>query len=331
MANKKIFIVGTGRSGTSVLKKIFGHHSQIFTYKKELRFISDQDGLMDLRNSLTSDWNPHNTDEKLRGFVDLITNHLFDTKLHDKVLNRIFQRTFSGFGRKYATVRMGNYMPKKHVERCLDEFMSSMDIESIPGYWYGSPSYRLEPTMYYSRPLNTEIFDEEAGKFVDTLLSYPLAEKQKTCWCDDTPMNILYADILCQMLENAKILHIYRNPLDVVASYSESKQSWAPADPVYAAGWIREIFAKWIMLRNNIPNKNYLEVEYEYLIANQEEGLRKIMDFIGLEFEESLLNLKLNANSVGRYKSDIPIPKIDSIESILTPVLKEYGYGSKTI
>ena len=326
MSDKQILIVGTGRSGTSILKKILNFHSEIYAYPKELRFIADRNGIMDLRTSLTTGWNPHNASSTIHGFVDLMTKQLFASKFHEKALNRFFKYVLSGSVKKYTSVRMGDFIPRDYIIECINTLFEAVGIKLIPGYWYGSESYQLNPEMYYSQPVDKKVFDNQAGKFIDNLLSYPLSANNKMCWCDDTPMNILYTDVLSQMLSNIRIIHIYRNPLDVVASYVDSKQSWAPANPAYAAQWVKEILTSWVTLRNDIARENYLEVKYEYLISNQEEGLNKIMDFIGLEFEETLLQIKLNSRSVGRYISDIPKQEISQVVSTLHPILKEFDY-----
>jgi len=255
-----------------------------------------------------------------------MTKQLFASKFHDKFLNRFFKYVLSGSVKKYTSVRIGDFIPKSHIVECINSFFEAVGIKLIPGYWYGSESYQLNPEMYYSQPVEKKEFDNQAGKFIDNLLSYPLSANNKRCWCDDTPMNILYADVLSQMLDNIRIVHIYRNPLDVVASYTDSKQSWAPANPSCAAQWVKEILTKWVTLRNDIARKNYLEMKYEYLILNQEKGLKKIMDFIGLEFEEALLQIKLNSSSVGRHKSDIPNQEISQVVKTLHPILKEFDY-----
>ena len=50
---KPIFIGGTGRSGTTILKKVLQQHSNIVTIPNELRIIIDPDGILDLFNALT--------------------------------------------------------------------------------------------------------------------------------------------------------------------------------------------------------------------------------------------------------------------------------------
>ncbi|SHG34996.1 Sulfotransferase family protein [Fodinibius roseus] len=324
MSDKQIFIVGTGRSGTSILKKILNHHSKIYTYPKELRFISDTDGLIDLRRALTTDWNPHNTSSTIKNFVTLLTRDLFMTNLPDRILNWLFVNVFSGSGKKYSNVTIKDFIPIGHIKKCLDLFLNNLGIEIISGYWYGSKSYQLKPKLYFSRPLTTNFFNKEAGKFTERLLSYPLQTTEASCWCDDTPMNILYADSFPLMFENAKVIHLFRNPLDVVASYTDLGQSWAPSNPKLAACWVVDILNRWKEIKRNLPPHCFLEVKYESLIQNQQLGLKKIMDFLELEYQNSLMNIQLHKGSVGRYKEDFSSDQLIKVKEILSQELKDF-------
>lgn len=326
MSEQQIFIVGTGRSGTSILKRILGDHSQIFSYPNELRLISDNDGLIDLRNHFINDWNPHKTSQAVERFRYLLRRDLFETGLPDRILNYFFKKVFNGAGRKYAAVNLAEFIPLVHLERCLKKFTENITITQIEGHWYGSESYQVEPHMFMTKHMEATYFDKVAGKFLDELLSYPLSKNSRTCWCEDTPMNILYADVLVQMLEGARIIHIYRNPLDVVASYSDVKQKWAMKELEYSAGWIRDILNRWFNIRQSVPSDKYIEIKYEELVKDQVEGLKKITDFLNLEYEDSLMNTKLNDTAIERYKKDIPSEKLERIEQKLNPILEAYGY-----
>ena len=49
----RIFVTGTGRSGTWILYRALGCHEAIHILPREMRFIIDPDGLMDLVDALT--------------------------------------------------------------------------------------------------------------------------------------------------------------------------------------------------------------------------------------------------------------------------------------
>ena len=58
MDNKVIFIGGSGRSGTNILRKILSNHSKVASLPFEHRFIIDPNGIIDFYNSFTLNWSP---------------------------------------------------------------------------------------------------------------------------------------------------------------------------------------------------------------------------------------------------------------------------------
>ena len=49
----KVFVGGTGRSGTTLIQNILGRHDDIYALEKEMRFLTDPDGLNSLVDNLT--------------------------------------------------------------------------------------------------------------------------------------------------------------------------------------------------------------------------------------------------------------------------------------
>ena len=87
---KAIFIGGTGRSGTSILSKYLGTHSQIYQVPIETKFIADKDGVLDLYASLTSNFNIVQGKVAIHRFIKLMDkNELFIFKYSGITNNRI--------------------------------------------------------------------------------------------------------------------------------------------------------------------------------------------------------------------------------------------------
>ena len=72
MIGEPIFIGGTGRSGTTILKRILGQHPAVFAVPPEARFIVDPDGLITLVDALSTKWSVSMSDKALRRFEDLM-------------------------------------------------------------------------------------------------------------------------------------------------------------------------------------------------------------------------------------------------------------------
>jgi hypothetical protein len=328
MAERQIFIVGTGRSGTTILRKILGNHSRVHAFSKELRFITDANGLIDLAQVLTQNWNPFNASEAIVEFRELMLDYLWKQRAHQFVLSALYKEVLKGAARKYRFLTLQNTIPNDHCETVLDAFVNEITLEKASGSWYGSKSYQLNPTLYVTRRMEMEVLYPIMGRFVDDLLSYPLSGTKKTCWCDDTPINILNAHHIAGMLDGARLIHVYRDPRDVVASYAAPEQNWAPDDPVLSAHWVAQIMTEWREKKKSVAPEQYIEIKYEDLVANQRQHMDSLADFIGVDFEEALLDIELVERSVGRYETDISPDDLSEVTRIVGPILDEYGYAT---
>lgn len=327
MAERQIFIIGTGRSGTTVLREILGRHSRVHAFSKELRFITDANGLIDLSQTLTHNWNPFNASESIVEFRNLMLKYLWGQHIHHFALSALYTFILNGAARKYRFSTLSNTIPYDHCEATLDAFVDEITLGQSPGYWYGSKSYQVHPMLYITRRMDMSELYPLMGAFVDDLLSYPLQGSSKTCWCDDTPINILNGHHIAKMLDTARLVHVYRDPRDVVASYADSEQAWAPDDPILSAHWVSQIMEKWNDKKKSVDPEQYIEIKYENLVANQKEYMKSIVDFIGVGFENALLDIELIDRSVGRYKTDLASDDLSEVTRIVQPVLDEYEYA----
>ena len=326
MSDQQLFIIGTGRSGTTVLREIVGRHSQIYVYPHELRFLTDTRGLVDLADTLTRNWNPFNASKAIEDFEELLRQYMWKEPLHHMALSVFYQFLLHGAGRKYRFIDLRKAVPLSHFEKVLSELIDRITLDQAEGYWLGTRSYKARPTMYVTRRFDEDELYPILGAFLDELLSYPLQGTPQTVWCDDTPINILNADRIAQMLESARLVHLYRDPRDVVASYADSGQTWAPDDPHLSAVWVREIIAHWLQVRERIPDEQYIEICYEELVREQEAYLREIARFVGLDYDASMMDIQLTDQSVGRYKNDFSPAQLSAVEEQVAPILETY-YG----
>lgn len=119
-------------------------------------------------------------------------------------------------------------------------------------------------------------------------------------YVDKLPVNYLYAPLIAAALPNAKIIHIVRDPLDsCVSSY---KQLFAEA---YYHSYDQEEMARHhvryrkLMDRwRSVLGNRMLDVVYEEVVGGLEENAKKIIDFIGLEWQDACLDFHVQAGAV---------------------------------
>lgn len=114
---------------------------------------------------------------------------------------------------------------------------------------------------------------------------------------DKTPVNFLYLGIIAAALPKARIIHLRRNPMD--ACYAMYKTLFRMAYPFsydledLARYWIAydRLMAHW---RRVVPATQLIEVDYEQLVADQENVSRRLIDFVGQPWEDACLAFERN-------------------------------------
>jgi hypothetical protein len=108
---------------------------------------------------------------------------------------------------------------------------------------------------------------------------------------DKMPENFLHVGIIAQLLPGACVIHVLRDPQDTCLSCYF--QDFAGAHPYaydleslgfYYRGYER-LMAHWLEV-NPLP---MLNVQYESLVANPEPEARRMVEFIGLQWDERCL------------------------------------------
>lgn len=122
---------------------------------------------------------------------------------------------------------------------------------------------------------------------------------------DKAPSNYLMAGVILRALPNARVIAVRRHPLDsVVSNY---KQLFPLDDRyydyVYDVAFAAHKFVQFDrVLRHwqaTLPGERFLLLQYEDLIATQEETTRRLVAFCGLEWSDRCLNFHRNAAGVG--------------------------------
>lgn len=110
---------------------------------------------------------------------------------------------------------------------------------------------------------------------------------------DKAPVNSDYLGVIHSVFPNARIIYMQRDPIDTCLSCYFQKFVLSlnfTMDLSDLADYYREhrrLMAHW---RAVLPPGTILDLPYEELVADQEGWTRKILDFLGLEWDERVLN-----------------------------------------
>jgi len=104
---------------------------------------------------------------------------------------------------------------------------------------------------------------------------------------DKTPMYCLHLQLISQVLPEAYFIHVIRDGRDVALSLRKTWFSPGPDVETQAAHW-----QHWVQTGSSQGAQcpHYLELRYEDLVLQPRKSLRRVCDFIELDFDEKMLD-----------------------------------------
>lgn len=143
---------------------------------------------------------------------------------------------------------------------------------------------------------------------------------------DKMPTNFFSLGLIHGALPQARIIHVRRHPIDTCLSiyfqYFEAANTYAN-DLQDLAHYTREYQRLMRHWADILPAYSLLEVSYEQLVAEPETWIRRLLDFVGVEWDARCLDFhqtprtvltasrwqvrqKINSSSVGRWRHYAP-------------------------
>lgn len=322
---RMIFVGGTGRSGTSIVKELMATHPNAASLPFEYRFIIDPDGVVDFYASYTAAWSPYLADRKLKRLEELLRTLSGESSAH-RLLGNLIQ-WLDPDGRKISPRAYHGWELDEHLpnfERHVEHLISRLVEFAFPACWVGSESYQCAPVVYYAPPWSKDELAQVLGDFVRGVIGDLLAHTGKTFFVEDNTWNVFFARELMDLLPEAKVVHVYRDPRDVVASFSQ--QRWSPTDKVQGAHWYRAMMTHWFEVRSSLDGDSYHELSLESLVASPECVVRELCEFAQIPFDERMLELDLSHSHTGRWRTEYREEEKDAIHRILGDIIKQLGY-----
>ena len=318
MTNDPIFIGGTGRSGSTILAKILGKHQNILNVN-ESRFIIDPGGLISLVDAFTHHWGKSMTDKALSDF-DSMMSALRDRSIGMRILRKIVREFHTDLNywfspSEYAQIGLGIYLGIDHYDATLNDFLEEIEEFRFRGYNLSTKSFTLLPYIRQGKRLSREKLIKICSEFVNNLFDFKMKKDGNLRWCDETPENYLRVDFLYELFPNMKLIHIYRDPKDVISSYK--RQSWAPTKFTDSVKLMNNLMAEWKMKRTLVPEASFLEIKFEDLIKDNNRILAKICRFLHLELQAPMAEVDISHHHIGRHKKDLTDEEIATAESEL--------------
>lgn len=165
---------------------------------------------------------------------------------------------------------------------------------------------------------------------------------------EKTPKHIMVYDQLATLFPNSKFIHIVRDPRAVVASYTNAKfyQYTDGTNPYRAIQkWVR-VMDKHFEAEKKLGPSRYTLLRYEDLAANPTGELQRLCAFLGVPFEEGMLDFQnravtghvqdqtnregirreVHTDSVDKWRKNMPTQAISVVDAMCWDQMQKVGY-----
>ncbi|MDD2877816.1 MAG: sulfotransferase [Acidiphilium sp.] len=161
---------------------------------------------------------------------------------------------------------------------------------------------------------------------------------------DKMPLNETHLGLIHLMFPQAPIIHLLRHPLDVVLSAYSTHLThgfFCAAELLTTAKHYALVAGLVAHYRANIPALRYHAVRYEDVVDHQGREIRRLLDFIGEDFDPSCLQFEKNQRYArtasyaqvteglyrrSRYRYRNYRAQLEPVVPILTPIIDALGY-----
>lgn len=200
--------------------------------------------------------------------------------------------------------------------------------EALAELWMGDQRDGLNELRdyYLNRAAKSGIFKPGADFFTDKM-----------------PLNETHLGLISLLFPQSPIIHVIRHPLDVLLSVYANHLThgfFCAAELASIAQHYNLVADLIAHYRQNV-NMRYLPVRYEDVVTDQEANVRKILSFIGVDFDPNCLSFEQNTRYArtasyaqvteklydrSRYRYRAYLPHLAPVLEVLRPVIARLGY-----
>jgi hypothetical protein len=335
----RIFVVGSGRSGTWILYKALGSHPAVHTFPREIRFLTDPDGLLDLVDALTTRYHPVLASEALYRFERLMRVYLtnparapyrgFDLPAWlgasyyqerlDQFCSELVASEYIGRAWQLEPENEGKLV---NIARGMQGFHRQIQGKPFTSFRLSLPRPMLKVVKYFD---DRDELIESSAALVDDLFSQAAQIHGKETWAEKTPQHLLNLDFVWELFPESAIIHIKRDPRGVV--HSLMKQPWAPNDIRGASLWLKQLVHRWFDVRRRLDfsQYRYLELKLEDFADSSATMLEEVAAFCGLT-DQFVNPPSVIPERVNYWRKEMSREDIHVVNEILGPYIEQLGY-----
>ncbi len=247
-----------------------------------------------------------------------------------------------GFPRSGTTLTEQTLSAHKSIA-AGDELPFIADITGLMQRMLGSPLTYPDAMSELWMGDQREGLDNLRDYYLQRARQIGIMEPGKRWFTDKMPLNETHLGLMALLFPASPIIHVVRHPLDVVLSVFSNQltHGFYCAYELESAARHYALIADLIAHYRSEMALRYLPVRYEDMVANQEFHIRRMLDFIGEDFDENCLKFHENKRYArtasyaqvteklydrSRFRYRHYLKELAPIVPILQPAMDRLGY-----
>jgi hypothetical protein len=195
------------------------------------------------------------------------------------------------------------FMPETHffrnyiTSRKTKNKLEKKGFSSVLGHLKEDPNFSSIQSVLCEIEETATAIDINLEDLQQTIWQLYLDQKQKTIIGEKDPRNIDYIPEIHKYFPGSKLINLIRDPRDVVLS--RTKAAWSSHRPYWMHAMIYKAqITRGIKQARTYFPENYYEMFYEDLINQPEAELRKLCDFLEIDYDTNMLDFKRSASEL---------------------------------
>ena len=343
---KRIFIGGTGRSGTRILSLFLGSHALISKIPFESRFIIDNQGLVNLYSSLTENYSYDQGRIAIRDFEKMMTNALCEknrtpylwhplhkhkneiTEATKHLLSNISEGVFNGTDCHSPDSSLTTPILRGALDS-LNYFISGTTRHlfnkrsqlSHFGYKGIPPTESIYIPKYFS---DDDKLRSIMRDYIDSIFGSILGDESMS-WCEDTPANIYNMNFLSKIFGDAYFVHVMRHPAGVANSML--KIPWAPYTLKQVCDLLENLYERSIFSHELAKRETHIRYKFVKLEDLSEWNEVKLLsDWLGIDPNKFSGVVRISSGKMNYFPEQMSNKNLEYIQNRLQKYIGYFGY-----
>lgn len=320
-----VFIGGTGRCGTNALKDSLSLSSDVFSLPFESRVTIDPDGVVPTYVCLRDATSPLVAARAMERFSRLVERTGSRSWLDS--LSAVLERGLRIFGFQGSLRAYRDWELDLHFPGFVDDsqrLIGKLSSGEFRLAWHGAGSLTGYTHTHIVPSRDAEELRDLFSQYFCGLIQKALKRAGASIYVDDNTFNTLFAREICELVPHAKIIHMIRDPRDVIASYVQ--QRWAPKGVALAIEYYMAVVNRWFLVRESLDAERLLEVRLEDLCQDEQQEFARVCDFCHIEQKSLRRSPDLSRPNVGRWHIDLSASDAELVNTRMAGIISRFGY-----